>query len=184
MNKLIWQQDFLQQGADLSEWNIRMGNDLLDDNGNPIDTGWGNGEQQFYTRHTSNLFIDENGLNLCARRDTTTLQDARSFASFNEGPFVSATATALAVAAIDRRVADRQFSTRLLQVPALNAIAVWLHPDDADDAGDDEDDLLIPLAPFPLNVQDGVPIPAPALLSALAELAAVIPEDPDNQQGA
>ena len=104
------------------------------------------------------------------------------FASFNEGPFVSATATALAVAAIDRRVADRQFSPRLLQVPALNAIAVWLHPDDAGD--DDEDDLLIPLAPFPLNVQNGVPIAAPALLSALAELAAVIPEDPDNQQGA
>ncbi|WP_168122480.1 glycoside hydrolase family 16 protein [Paenibacillus sp. HB172176] len=78
-NKLIWQQNFQQPSADLSAWNIRIGNDLLNENGAPVDTGWGNGEQQYYTGHPGNLYIDETGLNLCARRETTTLQDGRSF---------------------------------------------------------------------------------------------------------
>jgi len=79
MNKLIWQQDFTQGNADLSAWNIRLGNDLLDDNGNAICPGWGNGEAQFYTNHSSNLYINESGLNLCAVRETTEA-DGRSFA--------------------------------------------------------------------------------------------------------
>lgn len=79
MNKLIWQQDFLHSGADLSTWNIRLGNDLLDDEGHILAPGWGNGEQQFYTGNSGNLYIDENGLNLCAHRETTET-DGRSFA--------------------------------------------------------------------------------------------------------
>ncbi|MDQ0088829.1 beta-glucanase (GH16 family) [Paenibacillus anaericanus] len=63
----------------MSEWNIRLGNDLLDNNGNPILPGWGNGEQQFYTGHSNNLYIDESGLNLCARRETIEI-DGRQFA--------------------------------------------------------------------------------------------------------
>jgi len=79
MNKLIWQQDFLDRNTDLSAWNIRLGNDLLDDNGNSICPGWGNGEGQFYTGHASNLYRDEYGLNLCARSEITKA-DGRSFA--------------------------------------------------------------------------------------------------------
>ncbi|MFE4712335.1 family 16 glycosylhydrolase [Paenibacillus sp. NPDC056722] len=79
MNKLVWEQNFLKQSADLKEWNIRIGNDLLDDNGNPIDTGWGNGEQQFYSDHSSNLYFDEYGLNLCARSESIELA-GRQFA--------------------------------------------------------------------------------------------------------
>jgi beta-glucanase (GH16 family) len=79
MNKLIWQQNFLDSNTDLSAWNIRLGNDLLDDNGNAIYPGWGNGEQQFYTANSNNLYIDESGLNLCARRETLEV-DERSFA--------------------------------------------------------------------------------------------------------
>ncbi len=79
MNKLVWQQDFQSGGADLSLWNIRLGNDLLDDDGNPIDPGWGNGERQFYTGDPGNLYLDESGLNLCARRETVE-KDGRSFA--------------------------------------------------------------------------------------------------------
>lgn len=66
MSKLIWEQDFVNGGGDLSLWNIRIGNDLLDDNDNPIYAGWGNGEQQFYTDHPNNLYFDEYGLNLRA----------------------------------------------------------------------------------------------------------------------
>lgn len=79
MNKLIWQQDFLHGTTDLSAWNIRLGNDLLDDNGQPICPGWGNGEQQFYTDRSDNLYLDQNGLNLCARREAVEA-DGRSFA--------------------------------------------------------------------------------------------------------
>lgn len=79
MNKLVWQQDFLERNTDLSAWNIRLGNDLLDNDGKPIHPGWGNGEQQFYTDHSSNLYVDESGLNLCARHETIE-ENGRSFA--------------------------------------------------------------------------------------------------------
>jgi beta-glucanase (GH16 family) len=79
MNKLVWEQNFLSGAADLKLWNIRLGNDLLDNDGNPIYPGWGNGEQQFYTGHPGNLSIGEDGLQLCARREVIE-QDGRSFA--------------------------------------------------------------------------------------------------------
>lgn len=69
MNKLIWQQDFLDRQTDLSSWNMRLGNDLLDHEGKPIHPGWGNGEQQYYTGEDKNLYIDEHGLNICAHRE-------------------------------------------------------------------------------------------------------------------
>lgn len=71
MNKLVWEQDFLNKNTGLKQWNIRLGNDLLDDHGNPIYPGWGNGEQQFYTGRANNLYLDESGLNLCACSETT-----------------------------------------------------------------------------------------------------------------
>ena len=79
MSKLIWQQDFLNSQTDLSAWNIRLGNDLLDNDGNPICPGWGNGEQQFYTGNSNNLYVDELGLNLCACHETIET-DGRKFA--------------------------------------------------------------------------------------------------------
>lgn len=79
MNKLIWQQSFAEGQADLSGWNTRIGNDLLDDDGNAIVPGWGNNEQQYYTGSSDNLYIDEHGLNLCARRETIE-DNGRSFA--------------------------------------------------------------------------------------------------------
>jgi len=78
MNKLVWEQNFLDSNTDLSNWNIQLGNDLLDNEGNPICPGWGNGEQQFYTNNTRNLYIDEFGLNLCARREIIE-SDGRQF---------------------------------------------------------------------------------------------------------
>lgn len=79
MNKLIWQQSFAEGQADLSGWNIRIGNDLLDDDGNVIVAGWGNNEQQYYTGSAANLYINDQGLNLCARRETIE-HNGRSFA--------------------------------------------------------------------------------------------------------
>lgn len=78
MCKLIWKQDFVNGGGDLSLWNIRMGNDLLDYNDNPVHAGWGNGEQQVYTDHADNLYFDEYGLNLRACCEKSE-QNGRSF---------------------------------------------------------------------------------------------------------
>ncbi|WP_214628859.1 glycoside hydrolase family 16 protein [Paenibacillus agaridevorans] len=80
MNTLIWQQDFAGGSPDLSDWNIRLGNDLLDNEGNAVMPGWGNGEGQYYTGQAGNLYFDEEGLNLCARRETIESSDGRSFA--------------------------------------------------------------------------------------------------------
>jgi len=80
MNKLVWEQDFTKGTRDLSSWNIRLGNDLLDNEGNPIDPGWGNGERQFYTGNPGNLYIDGAGLNICARLERVQSKDGREFA--------------------------------------------------------------------------------------------------------
>src|SRR5690606_5759691 len=69
MSKLIWKQSFSNNANSLKGWNIREGNDLLDDNNEPIVPGWGNGELQYYTGNSSNLYIDEQGLNLCAQME-------------------------------------------------------------------------------------------------------------------
>ncbi len=69
MEKLIWQQDFVHKHTNLEEWNIRLGNNLLDENGNAICPGWGNGELQFYTSNSSNVYFDEQGLNISACRE-------------------------------------------------------------------------------------------------------------------
>lgn len=61
-------------------WNIRMGNDLLDNDGNAIFPGWGNGEQQFYTGRPENLSIGAEGCN-SVRAARLTRQEGRSFAN-------------------------------------------------------------------------------------------------------
>ncbi|GFR37331.1 hypothetical protein PRECH8_06270 [Insulibacter thermoxylanivorax] len=78
MDKLVWKQEFTKGTKDLREWNIRLGNDLLDQDGNPVMPGWGNGELQYYTGETANLYIDDQGLNLRAQRELVE-QDGRQF---------------------------------------------------------------------------------------------------------
>lgn len=79
LSKLIWQQDFVRRNADLKAWNIRIGNDLLDDQGNAVISGWGNGEQQYYTGNSDNLYLDGQGLNLRAKREMVKAADGRNF---------------------------------------------------------------------------------------------------------
>lgn len=79
MDKLIWHEDYRHSSTNLSSWNVRLGNDLLDDQGNAIFPGWGNGEQQFYTGNPGNLYLNEEGLNLCARQEAVETMDGRKF---------------------------------------------------------------------------------------------------------
>lgn len=69
------------------------------------------------------------------------------FALFNSGPFVGATEQALAQAdQLGGGPDDATLEPRLLQVPALHALALWLHgPGEADD-------IILPLDPSPPTI--------------------------------
>lgn len=104
--------------------------------------------------------------------------DAHDFSHISEGPFVASTADALALLANDPRMASGTFELRLLQVPALHTMAVWLHPASGDG------DLLVPLAPSPVTVPTGQPVPAAQLLTELAQRAEqVVHEGPEGTKG-
>jgi hypothetical protein len=62
----------------------------------------------------------------------------------NEGPYVAATATAIARAEADPALRERDYELRLLRVPALYFVALWLKDD-----RDPDHDVLIPLDPAP-----------------------------------
>ncbi|MGH9178868.1 MAG: hypothetical protein ACRD0N_09995 [Acidimicrobiales bacterium] len=99
------------------------------------------------------------------------------FSHFNQGPFVASTAEALATAERLPEMREGSFEMRLLHVPALYTMALWLH-------GDGDDDILIPLAPAPPDVEPNRPYPAAELLELLAERAAGIPQmGPDDTRG-
>jgi hypothetical protein len=63
-------------------------------------------------------------------------------AELTEGPFVHSTVEALRAAEALEPVRDADFELRLLRVPALNLLALWLHTSEGDD-------LFMPLEPAP-----------------------------------
>jgi hypothetical protein len=67
----------------------------------------------------------------------------------NEGPYVAATADAIARAEDDPDLAAGDYEIRLLRIPALYFVALWLR-----DEGDD-DDVLVPLDPAPAPFEAG-----------------------------
>jgi hypothetical protein len=93
---------------------------------------------------------------------STGAGDAHDFSHISEGPFVASTADALEYLRNHPDLVAGDFELRLLQVPALHTMAIWLHPT----AGDG--DLLVPLAPSPVAVPTGQAIPAARLISELA----------------
>ncbi|MCX2970128.1 MULTISPECIES: hypothetical protein [Streptomyces] len=93
--------------------------------------------------------------------------DGWAFSHFGEGPYVRSTETAL-------RHADAlpgPYQPRLLSVPELYMLTLWLHSDTAaDPAGGTllPTDLLMPLAPAPPGIAAHVPHRVAALLPLLA----------------
>ena len=90
------------------------------------------------------------------------------FSAFNEGPFVASTAAALSSLQDQPQVAAGSYEPRLLDVPALHAMALWLH---ATGAGED---LMVPLAPSPVASPAGQAVPATQFLQELAAQAAAV----------
>lgn len=87
------------------------------------------------------------------------------FSAFNEGRFVASSASAIRAVREIPEVEQGGFELRLLNVPGLYVLALWLH--DAQGNGD----LLVPLAPSPVETPAGRPVAAAVLLKELADKA-------------
>ncbi|WP_218006173.1 hypothetical protein, partial [Nocardia tenerifensis] len=95
--------------------------------------------------------------------ETTLAPDgSQEMSQFTEGPFVLATDQTLKTVQKLPQLSAAGFELRLLRIPALYVMALWLHAPMAD--------LLVPLAPSPIG-KEGKPVPSAQFLSELAELA-------------
>jgi hypothetical protein len=104
--------------------------------------------------------------------------DDHVFSAFNEGRFVASTADAIRTARGLPEVRQDGFELRLLRVPGVYVTALWLHK--AEGTGD----LLVPLAPSPVDAPAGHPVPAARLLEELASKARpVAPVGPADRTG-
>ncbi|MBD0748028.1 hypothetical protein [Streptomyces sp. CBMA152] len=95
------------------------------------------------------------------------------FSQLNYGPFVAGTAAALDAA--DRESGDAE--VRLLHLPAVHLIAVWLHGEASD--------TLIPAAPAPPGVEADHAYPATELFTLLARDAPqdILPPEAGDDRG-
>ena len=92
--------------------------------------------------------------------------DGWTFGGFGEGPYVTSTERALRQA----ESLPVPYQPRLLSVPQLYMLTLWLHRDTAADAGEGApapSDVLIPLAPAPPGIAAHKPHRLDALLRLL-----------------
>jgi hypothetical protein len=129
-------------------------------------------------RPTGWRYLLRQGDRVVASAETVTIPAGRQeFAQINCGPFVASTAAALETADALPETMDRSYEPRLLDVPALHTMALWLH-------GDRKDDLLIPLDPAPEGIEPNRAYPADELLGILADKASQVPTlDPGDPRG-
>jgi hypothetical protein len=115
------------------------------------------------SKSTGWLFLVQEGDKDIASAEAvpTGTGDEHVFSAFNEGRFVASTADAIRTARGLPEVSQDDFEPRILRVPGLYVTALWLHK--AVGTGD----LLVPLAPSPVDAQAGQPVPASRLLEEL-----------------
>ena len=130
------------------------------------------------TRPTGWRYLLRQGDEVVASAATSaTRAGDEQFSHFNQGPFVASTTVALATANGLPETQDRSFELRLLNVPALFTMALWLH-------ADGDNDVLIPLNPSPDGIESNRPYSADVLLRLLAEKARQIPPlESDDKRG-
>lgn len=112
---------------------------------------------------------------VAAAQTRVTREGRHTFAQLNEGPFVAGTVRALAVA---ERLEDDgdEAEVRLLNVPALYFVGLWLHRENGD--------VVVPVAPAPAPFEADRAYPAAEVLALLAEAADRVPElAPDDERG-
>jgi hypothetical protein len=84
----------------------------------------------------------------------------------NEGPYVAASAAAITQAEADPDLSTRDYELRLLRIPALYFVALWLKDD-----RDRDYDVLIPLDPVPAPFVAGRKYRPDEVLAQLAPMA-------------
>jgi hypothetical protein len=124
------------------------------------------------------LAVDEQVL---ASAETRAEGGHQAFSHVNAGPFVAGTVDALAVA---ERVADgdeRQLELRLLNVPALYLMSVWLQSRSDDGVANGR---FVPIAPAPAGFEPNRVYEESEFLDALRSAAGRVPDvGRDDTQG-
>ncbi|MBT2413051.1 hypothetical protein J7I94_21235 [Streptomyces sp. ISL-12] len=119
-------------------------------------------------------FLIRSGEGVVAAADTMLTPDGWAFSHFFEGPYVTATERALRQA----ESVAQPFQPRLLSVPGLYMLTLWLHGDHTADAAvghPDATDLLVPLAPAPPGIAAHRPHRVADLLPVLTHRATPTP---------
>lgn len=118
------------------------------------------------TRLTGWRFLIRSGDRYVAAADTRLTADGWAFSHFFEGPYVAATERALRQA----ELLGTAYQPRLLSVPELYMLTLWLHGAVGADAAAGlpaGEDLLVPLAPAPPGIAPYRPHPVSELLPVL-----------------
>ncbi|MEU9254202.1 hypothetical protein AB0D66_20350 [Streptomyces sp. NPDC048270] len=118
------------------------------------------------TRLTGWRFLIRSGDRCVAAADTRLTPDGWAFSHFFEGPYVAATERALRQA----ESLGTPYQPRLLSVPELYMLTLWLHGAVGADASAGlpaAEDLLIPLAPAPPGIAAHRPHPVSELLRVM-----------------
>ncbi|WP_327357622.1 hypothetical protein [Streptomyces sp. NBC_01304] len=126
------------------------------------------------TRLAGWRFLIRSGDRAVAAGDTMLTPDGWAFSHFFEGPYVAATERALRQA----ETIPRHYQPRLLSVPELYMLTLWLHGDTGADGGEgtlQPSDLLVPLAPAPPGIAAHLPHRAADLLPVLTHRLAPVP---------
>lgn len=97
------------------------------------------------------------------------------FSHVTRGRYVNSTVQAIEAAERAPEVAAADFELRLLDVPALQLRAIWLHADGTD--------LLVPLAPAPGSLEPNRVYSEEELLSAMHDRASRVVEQADDAGG-
>ena len=123
-------------------------------------------------------YLVQEGDNVLASAETVVgPRGEQVFSAFNEGRFVDSSAKAMRAVREFPEVGQGGFELRLLNVPGLYVLALWLHETQG------KGDFLVPLAPSPVETPAGKPVPAAALLKELAAKAQAPIEAADRTGG-
>ncbi|WP_369218515.1 hypothetical protein, partial [Streptomyces flavofungini] len=118
------------------------------------------------TRLAGWRFLIRGGERALAAADTMLTPDGWAFSHFFEGPYIASTERALRHA----EAMPMPCQPRLLSVPELYMLTLWLHRDCTDDGAEGPlaaTDLLVPLAPAPPGIAAHRPHRAAELLQVL-----------------
>jgi len=126
------------------------------------------------TRLAGWRFLIRCGERAVAAADTMLTPDGWAFSRFFEGPYIASTERALRQA----ETLEQPYQPRLLSVPGLYMLTLWLHGDCTADGATGHPaatDLLVPLAPAPPGIAAHRPHRVAELLPVLTHRVTPVP---------